>query len=143
VVLSSSSIETIVATARDVRDRERDSDLGLVRSALQIADPIGRFVLLYAALQHIIGAEFQDDVDDWVWNQDHSVPPIPKPNRGKRSQRRPNPDETTYTAVRTSIAHVRDGQISFDNALEEARQLKSSLEHFVDLALAEKYPGRP
>jgi hypothetical protein len=141
VVLSPSSVSMIVAAARDTQIPERDSDLELARSAFAVSDPIGRFILLYATLQYLIGAERQDELDDWIWSNDRGVPHVPKPPKLKNhANRLPNPDETPVTAVRSSLAHVRDQQTSFSAAVKEARRLKGDLERYIDLALSAKYP---
>ncbi|MHB8107472.1 MAG: hypothetical protein ACYDH4_08630 [Candidatus Cryosericum sp.] len=136
----------IIAAARDLWNPQRSSDLELYRSSLMASDPVARFVLLYATLQQIIGAEYQDDVDDWIrTHAEQKAQEMPKPRKHKKAtkQSADSKTETEYTSTRDSLGHVRQQQTSFSAALHDAKRLHSQLEHLVTLAISEKYPVSP
>jgi hypothetical protein len=142
-----SGVTEVIAAARDLSDPQRSSDLELYRSALTANDPVARFILLYAALQQIVGAEYQDDVDDWIRAYaEQKAQEMPKPCKHKKAtkQSADSKTETEYTSTRDSLSHVRQQQTSFSAALHDAKRLRSRLEHLVTLAiLSQKYPRSP
>lgn len=135
--ISDSAAERIVRKARDAQDMQRECDLELFRSALGVSDPGARLVLLYATLQHVLGFEYQDEVDEWVWKQAPETPRHVRPRRPRSSKRVSNHEVTSYTAARDSLGHVGDQQTTFEDALKHARELSGSLEGLVVEAIVQ------
>lgn len=136
-------VTEVIIAARDLSDPQRSSDLELYRSALTAKDPVARFILLYAALQQIVGTEYQDDLDDWI--RRHATTPVREvakpPSRRPSSKRTRNiGTETEFTSIRDSLGHVRSGQTSFAQSLDAANRLLSQLQVLTALAISLKYP---
>lgn len=141
-VLSEVSTEALVAAARDAQDLQRDSDLELLRSALMTNDPVARFILLYTALGHFTGNARQPGLDNWIRTNDMTQV---KASIGESSSKRLRGiiTETEFTRVRNTLGHVRSGQTSFTQSVNDARRLLSQLQALTALAISLRYPPTP
>ena len=138
-----SGVTEVIAAARDLWNPQRSSDLELYRSSLMANDPVARFVLLYAALQQIVGAGNQHDVDDWI--RKHATTPAREVPSLRLSSKRTKSisTETEFTSIRNSLDHVRSGQTSFAQSLDMARRLLVQLQDLTALAISLKYSASP
>jgi hypothetical protein len=142
--LKVSEVEEVIGAARDFSSARRASCLALYGSARAANDPVARFVLWYTALDYIVGAKSQSDVDDWILANYRDVKPSfdpscdPKPTKQAVDRAR-----TKYTDTRNSLAHVHPQEDGFSTALQRATKLSVQLELLVTLAISKKCPPSP
>jgi hypothetical protein len=84
----------------------------LFRDALNVEEPIARFMLLYGILRLVCG-DNQKKVDDCIWHLRPSTPSSKDHNRRKK---------TTYSELRNELAHGRPGW-NIERLLQKAEML--------------------
>jgi hypothetical protein len=105
--------------------------------AMQIDDPVARYMLLYSILLQTKG-DWQKEVDRFILNKEPKVETFQPPEKS-RPPKSPPQDETIYTKLRNEIGHVREGA-TFKETCQEIESKVKGLEHLTRLAIEEFRP---
>jgi hypothetical protein len=105
--------------------------------AMQVDDPVARYMLLYSLLLQT-KEDRQKEVDRFICIKDKDVKTSKSPQRPKPVKSPPQ-DETIYTTLRNEIGHVRKGS-TFKETCRQIGVKVKGLEDLTKLAIEEFQP---